>query len=126
MKKRVGLARAVALDPELLFCDEPTAGLDPIATAAIDEVICSVGRVLGMASVVVTHDMASAFRIADRIVMLFRGKAIFEGTPDELRASDEPAVTQFVEGLTEGPIPLRLSAKDYAADLLDDEEQEGY
>jgi phospholipid/cholesterol/gamma-HCH transport system ATP-binding protein len=123
MKKRVGLARAVALDPELLFCDEPTAGLDPIATAAIDEVINSVGSVLGMASVVVTHDMASAFRIADRMIMLFRGKVIFEGTPDEVRDSEDPAVIQFVQGLTEGPIPLRLSAKDYGADLLDDDDE---
>jgi phospholipid/cholesterol/gamma-HCH transport system ATP-binding protein len=121
MKKRVGLARAIALDPELLFCDEPTSGLDPVATAAIDEVLGAVGRTLGIATVVVTHDMTSAFRIADRITMLFRGRIIACGTPDEIRASEDPAVRQFVGGLTEGPIPLRMSHRDYAEDLLEEE-----
>jgi phospholipid/cholesterol/gamma-HCH transport system ATP-binding protein len=118
MRKRVGLARAIALDPELLFCDEPTSGLDPVATAAIDEVVRSVTTTLGVATVVVTHDMTSAFRIADRILMLFRGRVIASGTPEEIERSEDPAVRQFVKGLPEGPIPLRLSQKDYAEDLL--------
>ncbi len=121
MRKRVGLARAIAIDPEVLFCDEPTSGLDPVATAAIDEVVRAVSRTLGVATVVVTHDMTSAFRIADRIVMLFRGKIIASGPPDEFRDPQDPAVRQFVRGLTEGPIPLRMSRKDYAADLLEEE-----
>jgi len=121
MRKRVGLARAIAIDPEVLFCDEPTSGLDPVATAAIDEVVRAVTRTLGVATVVVTHDMTSAFRIADRIVMLFRGRIIASGPPEEFRDPEDPAVRQFVRGLTEGPIPLRMSRKDYAADLLEEE-----
>jgi phospholipid/cholesterol/gamma-HCH transport system ATP-binding protein len=121
MRKRVGLARAIALDPEVLFCDEPTSGLDPVATAAIDEVVRAVTQTLGVASVVVTHDMTSAFRIADRILMLFRGRTIAVGTPDEIRSSQDPAVLQFVQGSTEGPIPLRMSRRDYAAELLEED-----
>jgi phospholipid/cholesterol/gamma-HCH transport system ATP-binding protein len=121
MRKRIGLARAIALDPDILFCDEPTSGLDPVATAAIDAVLLGVARTLGVATVVVTHDMTSAFRTADRIVMLFRGRVVAEGTPDEIRASEDPAVRQFVRGLTEGPIPLRMAARDYAEELLGEE-----
>jgi phospholipid/cholesterol/gamma-HCH transport system ATP-binding protein len=121
MRKRVGLARAIALDPEVLFCDEPTSGLDPVATAAIDEVVRAVSRTLGVATIVVTHDMTSAFRIADRIVMLFRGRVVAAGTPEEIRDAEDPAVRQFVRGLTEGPIPLRFSRRDYAADLLEED-----
>jgi len=118
MKKRVGLARAIALDPQILFYDEPTAGLDPIATAVTDQLIRDLTRKLGVTSVVVTHDMASAFRIADRMAMLYRGKLIALGTPDEIRRSADARVKQFIEGLADGPIPLRQSRKDYAADLL--------
>ena len=121
MRKRVGLARAIAIDPEVLFCDEPTSGLDPVATAAIDEVVRDVSRILGVSTIVVTHDMTSAFRIADRIVMLFRGNIIASGPPEDFRDPQDPAVRQFVRGLTEGPIPLRMSRKDYAADLLEEE-----
>lgn len=118
MKKRVGLARAVALDPEIIFYDEPTAGLDPIATAVTDQLIRDLTGKLGVTSVVVTHDMASAFRIADRMAMLYRGELIALGTPDEIRGTADARVKQFVEGLADGPIPLRQSCKDYAADLL--------
>lgn len=118
MKKRVGLARAVALDPEILFYDEPTAGLDPIATGVTDELIRDLSKKLGVTSVVVTHDMGSAFRIADRMAMLYRGELIALATPEEIRRSDDPRVRQFIEGLADGPIPLRQSSKDYAADLL--------
>jgi len=118
MKKRVGLARAVALDPEILFYDEPTAGLDPIATGVTDALIRDLSKKLGVTSVVVTHDMGSAFRIADRMAMLYRGELIALGTPDDIRTSSDPRVKQFVEGLADGPIPLRQSSKDYAADLL--------
>ncbi|HOI55791.1 MAG TPA: ABC transporter ATP-binding protein [Phycisphaerae bacterium] len=118
MKKRVGLARAIALDPEILFYDEPTAGLDPIATAVTDELIRDLSKKLGVTSVVVTHDMGSAFRIADRMAVLYRGDLIALGAPDTIRNSGDARVKQFIEGLADGPIPLRQSSKDYAADLL--------
>ena len=118
MKKRVGLARAVALDPEILFYDEPTAGLDPIATAVTDQLIIDLSKKQGVTSIVVTHDMTSAFRIADRMVMLYRGKLIALGTPEEIRNSPDARVRQFIEGLADGPIPLRQSRTDYAEDLL--------
>src|SRR4051812_14897546 len=85
MKKRAGLARAMSLDPKVLFYDEPSAGLDPITSAEIDQLIIDLNKKLGITSVVVTHEMDSAFRIADRMVMLHRGKFIVSGTPDEMR-----------------------------------------
>ena len=118
MKKRVGLARAIALDPEIIFYDEPGAGLDPVVLAVIDKLITDLGEKLGVASVVVTHEMQSAFRIADRMVLLYRGDMIAEGTPDEIRNSDDPIVQQFINGEAEGPIPHRLSSRDFAEDLL--------
>ena len=118
MKKRVGLARAIALDPEILFYDEPTAGLDPIATSVIDQLIIDLRTKLGVTSVVVTHDMKSAFHIADRIAMLYNGEFIAIGPPAEFQNSKDPRVRQFVEGLADGPIPLRVSKTDYLSDLL--------
>ena len=118
MKKRVGLARAIALDPEIIFYDEPGAGLDPVVLAVIDELITGLGSKLGVASIVVTHEMQSAFRIADRMVLLYRGEIIAEGTPDEIKHSDSAIVRQFISGKAEGPIPHRLSSKDFAEDLL--------
>jgi phospholipid/cholesterol/gamma-HCH transport system ATP-binding protein len=118
MKKRVGLARAIALDPTLLFCDEPTSGLDPVMTAVIDTLTLDLCRKLGMTAVVVTHDMTSAFRIASRMIMLFQGKVIANGTPDEIRAMDNPILRQFVNGEADGPIPLRLSSDDYIKHLI--------
>lgn len=118
MKKRVGLARALALDPELLFCDEPTAGLDPVMTAVIDTLISDLTKKLGISAVVVTHDMTSAFRIASRMIMLFEGKVIAAGTPDEIRNHPDPRLQQFIRGDADGPIPLRLSKDDYLKRLL--------
>ncbi len=118
MRKRVGLARAIALDPEVIFYDEPGAGLDPVMLAVIDELITGLGKKLGVASIVVTHEMNSAFRIADRMVLLYRGQLIAEGTPDEIRNSPDPIVQQFIQGKAEGPIPLRLASRDLAEDLL--------
>src|SRR5215510_7139333 len=109
MKKRVGLARALALDPELLFSDEPTSGLDPIMTAVIDELTLKLTRKKGMTAVVVSHDMTSAFRIATRMIMLGHGGIVAQGTPDEIRASSNPEVQQFIKGEPDGPIPLNLS-----------------
>ncbi|MGI8432047.1 MAG: ABC transporter ATP-binding protein [Chthoniobacterales bacterium] len=114
MKKRVGLARALALDPELLFSDEPTSGLDPIMTAVVDKLTLELTRGDGMTAVVVTHDMTSAFRIATRMIMLDRGKIIAQGTPAEIRSSPVPEVQQFINGEPDGPIPLNLSTGEHA------------
>jgi len=122
MKKRVGLARALALDPELLFSDEPTAGLDPIMVSVVDILTQEMTRKLGVTAVVVTHDMTSAFRIGTRMIMLGtgpnQGKLIAEGTPDEIRASTNGEVKQFINGEPDGPVPLRLSKGDYVERLL--------
>ena len=113
MKKRVGLARALALDPELLFSDEPTSGLDPIMTAVVDQLTLKLTQGEHMTAVVVTHDMTSAFRIATRMIMLGRGSIVAEGTPDEIRTSSNPEVQQFINGKAEGPIPLNLSQTEH-------------
>jgi phospholipid/cholesterol/gamma-HCH transport system ATP-binding protein len=118
MKKRAGLARALALDPKILFYDEPSAGLDPVTSAEIDELIIDLNQKLGVTSVVVTHEMDSAFRIADRMVLLDRGKFIISGTGEELRTSENPLVRQFVHGLTKGPLTDRRREGQYEDDLL--------
>jgi phospholipid/cholesterol/gamma-HCH transport system ATP-binding protein len=97
-KKRVALARAIALDPELILYDEPTTGLDPIRSDVINELIIKLQRELHTTSVTVTHDMNSAFKIANRIVMLHEGKIIIDGSPDEIRNSDNEIVRRFVQG----------------------------
>jgi len=118
MKKRAGLARAMALDPKVLFYDEPSAGLDPVTSAEIDQLIIDLNKKLGVTSVVVTHEMDSAFRIADRMVLLDRGKFISSGTVDEMRNSRDPLVHQFVHGEAEGPLTDRRRAGGYEDDLL--------
>ncbi|MES2309532.1 MAG: ABC transporter ATP-binding protein [Verrucomicrobiota bacterium] len=119
MKKRVGLARALSTDPQLLFCDEPTAGLDPVMTAVIDTLVSDLTQKLGITAVVVTHDMTSAFRIATRMIMLYQGRIIAQGTPDEIRNNPDPILKQFINGEADGPIPLRLSKDDYLKRLLE-------
>jgi phospholipid/cholesterol/gamma-HCH transport system ATP-binding protein len=118
MKKRVGLARAIALDPDLLFCDEPTAGLDPVMTAVVDTLLLDLTKKLGITAVVVTHDMTSAFRIASRMIMLFEGRVIAAGTPDEIKNNPDPVLRQFIHGEADGPIPLKLSKDDYLKRLM--------
>ena len=113
MRKRVGLARALALDPELLFSDEPTSGLDPIMTAVVDKLTLELTKGEGMTAVVVTHDMTSAFRIATRMIMLGRGRILAQGTPDEIRTHPDPEVQQFINGEPDGPMPLNLSQDDH-------------
>jgi phospholipid/cholesterol/gamma-HCH transport system ATP-binding protein len=113
MKKRVGLARALALDPELLFSDEPTSGLDPIMTAVVDELTLKLAHGSHMTAVVVSHDMTSAFRIASRMIMLGHGGIVAQGTPDEIRASSNPEVQQFINGEPDGPMPLNLSQEEH-------------
>lgn len=97
-RKRVGLARAIATEPDYILYDEPTTGLDPITKAVIDQLIMRMADDLGVTGVVITHDMESAFRISDRIAMLHEGRNRIEGTPDEIRATDDPVVKGFIEG----------------------------
>ena len=118
MQKRVSLARAIALDPKIVFYDEPSAGLDPIVTAVIDTLMVDLTRIMGITSLVVTHDMHSAFRIADQMIMLHRGRIVAHGTPEEIKHSSDPLVQQFITGAPDGPIPLRMSQKDYLEDML--------
>jgi len=106
MKKRVGLARAIAHRPHIILYDEPTTGLDPIMADAIDELIRTMQRQLQVTSVVVTHDMKSAFKVADRLAMLHEGKIVFNGTAQETRETRDPLVRQFVEGSSAGPIKV--------------------
>jgi len=106
MRKRVGLARAIAANPEVLLYDEPTTGLDPITGDLINEMIVELTKKLKVTSVAVTHDMSSAYKIADRILMLYNGKIYFEGSPDEIRRTDDAVVRQFITGSSHGPIQV--------------------
>lgn len=99
MKKRVGLARAIAANPEILLYDEPNAGLDPVMSGKIDRLITSTRRIMGVTSVVVTHHMASAFQIADRIAMIYNGQIIAVGSAEEIKQSENPIVRQFISGV---------------------------
>lgn len=101
MRKRVGIARAVALRPRYILWDEPTTGLDPVTTATMDLLMQQVARELGVTSVVVTHDLRSAFAVGDRIALLHEGRIRAHGSPDEIRASEDPVVRQFIEGRPE-------------------------
>lgn len=104
MQKRAGLARAVVMKPHVVLYDEPTSGLDPVKTALVDEMIIDMHQKLDVTQVVITHDMTSAYRISTRIAMLYEGKVIQYGTPDEIKNTQNPIVRQFIEGLTKGPI----------------------
>jgi phospholipid/cholesterol/gamma-HCH transport system ATP-binding protein len=112
-RKRVALARAIALDPEVILYDEPTTGLDPVRSDVINQLIVKLQRELKVTSITVTHDMASAFKVADRIVMLHEGKIIFDGTPAEIQKTEIAIVRQFVKG----------EATDSEIAALDDAEQ---
>jgi phospholipid/cholesterol/gamma-HCH transport system ATP-binding protein len=104
MRKRAALARAIAMDPQFILYDEPTTGLDPIMADVINQLIRSLQTRLGVTSVVVTHDLTSAFTVADRVAMLYGGKVIFQGTPDDVRRTTDPLMRQFIEGSSKGPI----------------------
>jgi phospholipid/cholesterol/gamma-HCH transport system ATP-binding protein len=110
MRKRVGLARAIATQPEILFFDEPTTGLDPIMADVINELIARSVRQLGATAISITHDMASARKIADRIAMLYQGKIIWQGPVAQIDHSGNPYVEQFIHGRGEGPIKLDVRA----------------
>lgn len=108
MQKRVGLARAIATHPEIIFFDEPTTGLDPIMADVINDLIIDSVKKIGASALTITHDMASARKIADRIAMLYHGKIIWQGTVEELDKTDNPYVLQFVHGSSQGPIKVEL------------------
>jgi phospholipid/cholesterol/gamma-HCH transport system ATP-binding protein len=108
MRKRVGLARAIAIEPQIILYDEPTTGLDPIMADLINDLILDLKRKLNVTSLTITHDMFSAYKIADRMAMLYKGKIIEVGTPDQIKSSPNPVVQQFINGSAVGPI-----TKDY-------------
>lgn len=112
MKKRVSLARVLAVEPKVILYDEPTTGLDPIMSDIISDLIIDLKAKLGVTSVVITHDMHSAFKIADYIAFLYEGKILMYGTPQEFQKTDNPYVRQFVQGSSHGPIQMKLRAAD--------------
>jgi phospholipid/cholesterol/gamma-HCH transport system ATP-binding protein len=118
MKKRVGLARAIVMDPEVVFYDEPTAGLDPIVGGVIDKLILDLTKKLSMTSVVVTHDMNSVFRIADRVAMLHQGRIVACGAKEEIETTDNALIKQFVKGDPDGPVTFFKDKGDYLKDLI--------
>jgi len=117
MKKRVGLARAIVMDPQIVFYDEPSAGLDPIVAAVIDKLIVDLSKKLSITSVVVTHDMNSVFRIADRIAMLHQGRVLESGTKEEIRNSENGLIKQFIAGEPDGPVSFMQKGNDYLESL---------
>jgi len=106
MRKRVGLARAIAMHPQIVLFDEPTTGLDPVMTEAINRLIIDTQKRYNLTCVVISHDIQSIFEIGDRIAMLYEGKIIEYGTPEKLRASQNPVIVQFLTGSIEGPIHI--------------------
>lgn len=108
MQKRVGLARAIATKPEIIFFDEPTTGLDPIMSDVINDLIIESVKGLGATALTITHDMASARKIADKIAMLYKGKIIWQGTVKEMDKTDNPYVRQFINGCSQGPIKVEV------------------
>ena len=117
MARRVALARAAVLDPTLIMYDEPFAGLDPISLAVVGQSIRKLNDALGATSIVVTHDVVESLQIVDYLYFISDGKIVGQGTPDEIRASTEPYVKQFVHAEMDGPVPFHYPAKNYAEDL---------
>lgn len=118
MARRVALARAIALDPELIMYDEPFTGLDPIALGVIVKLIRELNDALGMTSIVVSHDVGEVLSIADYIYVISSGKIIGQGNPEQLQADQTPQVQQFIQGLPDGVVPFHYPAPDYAQDLF--------
>ena len=118
MARRVALARAIVMDPELLIYDEPFVGLDPISMGVIVRLIRELNETLGVTSIVVSHDVEELATIAHRSYLLSEGRVVASGTPDELARSEEPVVRQFMSGAADGPVPFHFPAGDLAADIL--------
>lgn len=117
MARRVALARAIALDPELVLYDEPFVGLDPIAVAAVVELMRTLNHTLGLTSIVVAHEIVHLRKVADHLVVLSGGKVVAQGPFEEVLASDSPMVRQFLQGLSDGPVPFHYPAPSLAADF---------
>jgi phospholipid/cholesterol/gamma-HCH transport system ATP-binding protein len=117
MARRVALARAIALDPDLIMYDEPFTGLDPISMAVIANLIRRLNEALGVTSIVVTHDVVESFKIVDYVCFLSHGEIVAQGTPEQMRTSNEPYVRQFVDGQIDGPVPFHYPAGSYDSDL---------
>ncbi|MBN1155192.1 ABC transporter ATP-binding protein [candidate division KSB1 bacterium] len=115
MKKRAALARAIAMDPDILFCDEPSAGLDPIVAVGIDQLIMKLKKAFKMTIVVVTHELASVFQIADRVALMDKGKIIAIGTPDDFKNSDNETISQFFNRI---PDPENIDKQEYLNSLI--------
>ena len=118
MARRAALARAIALDPEMILYDEPFTGQDPISMGVIVQLIRSMNESLGLTSVIVSHDIQDTLAIADKIYILSQGKIVGHGSPDEMNASDSPWISQFVHGLADGPVPFHYPARSYKDDML--------
>ena len=125
MARRVAMARAMALDPELIMYDEPFAGLDPIALGTAAKLIRELNDALGITSLVVSHDLEETFRIADKVIILANGRVAAEGTPEEVRTSQDSLVHQFVNALREGPVKFHYPGPDMAADFASPASQKG-
>ena len=110
MQKRVALARAIAAEPEIIIFDEPTTGLDPIMGDVINDLIVKCVKDLGATAISITHDMASARKIADRIAMIYKGRIIWNGKASEIDHSGSPYVDQFIHGRADGPIQMEIRA----------------
>ena len=117
MARRVSLARAIALDPELIMYDEPFVGLDPVSMGIIVELIQKLNQAMAITSVVVTHDVAEGCSIADHVYLLGQGKVAGQGTPEEMLNSDDPGIRQFMQGLSDGPVGFHYPAMEYQKDL---------
>ncbi len=118
MSRRAALARAIALDPEIIMYDEPFAGQDPISMGVVVRLVKSLNETLGLTSVVVTHDVQEVSSIADYIYVFAGGKVIGQGTPEQMRADQTPRVSQFMQGLPDGPVPFHYPAPDFEQDLM--------
>ena len=118
LRKRVGRARALVMDPEIIFYDEPTAGLDPLVAGVIDKLILDLSKKLAITSVVVTHDLKSVFSIADRVAMLYEGRVLEVGSPDAIKKSKNAMVQQFISGSPDGPIRFFQQKDDYLEQLI--------
>ncbi len=124
MKKRCALARAIALDPAIVFYDEPSAGIDAVMIAVLDRLILDLSEKLGITSVVITHEIPSAFRISDEILLLWGGRVHFRGTPEDMQRSDDPVVRQFIRGDADGPISSMGQRRTISAHILGISEDE--
>ena len=122
MARRVALARAIVMDPDILIYDEPFVGLDPISMGVICRLIKQMNEALGITSIVVSHDVQELASIAHDSFLLSQGRVVASGTPDELHHSDIPEVRQFMGGLADGPVPFHFPAPDYRTELLDGDE----